>query len=108
MHAPRPDQTAEKPCHSKKHQNAIKCRLKCAKSHSNDTKLPLPESLEHFTFYCRLDVQSLNHALALSGGMGWRASVMAWSRVSVERALMARRICLILDQAFSMGFRSGE
>jgi hypothetical protein len=28
------------------------------------------------------------------------------SRVSVERALMARRISLILDQAFSMGFRS--
>jgi hypothetical protein len=25
--------------------------------------------LEHFTFYCRLDLQSLNHALALSGVM---------------------------------------
>ena len=27
------------------------------------------QRLEHFTFYCRLDLQSLNHALALSGVM---------------------------------------
>jgi hypothetical protein len=34
-------------------------------------------SLEHFNFYCRRGVQSLNHALALSSVMSSRASVMA-------------------------------
>jgi hypothetical protein len=36
-----------------------------------------------------------------------KASAMADSRVSKLRALAARRSCLILDQACSMGLKSG-
>ena len=64
--------------------------------------------LEHFHFYCRVPRRSLNHASAFSCVISGSSSVIAWSRASLVRALTVRSSCLSLDQAFSMGFRSGE
>jgi DNA replication protein DnaC len=77
--------------------------------HSVIVELNVPSyRLEHFLFYCRPLKASLNQAFALSGVMDGRASVMAWSSVSLVRALAARSSCLSFAQAFSIGLRSGE
>ena len=64
--------------------------------------------LEHFRNYCRPLMQRLNHAFALSGVISRMALAIASSSASLVLALAERRICLSLDQAFSMGFKSGE
>jgi len=64
--------------------------------------------LEHYPYsYTRLS-GVLNQALASSEEMSVSASVIAVSRVSLDRALAERSSCLSLAQAFSMGFKSGE
>ncbi len=65
-------------------------------------------ALEHFRNHCRLLMQRLNHALALSGVMSLMASAIASSSASLVLALAERRSCLSLAHAFSMGFKSGE
>jgi len=68
----------------------------------------LSEGLEHCHSCYRVPKRVLNQACAFSGvscGNSWER---AWSRASLVRALAERSSVLSLDQAFSMGFRSGE
>jgi hypothetical protein len=65
-------------------------------------------ALEHFRIYCRLFMQSLNHAFAFSGVMSLMASAIACSSISLVLAWAERSNCLSLAQAFSIGLRSGE
>jgi hypothetical protein len=64
--------------------------------------------LEHFHSWSDVLRQCWNQAVALSGVICGSSSVMAWSRASLLLALAERSRVLSFDQAFSMGFRSGE
>ena len=65
-------------------------------------------ALEHFHSCYRVPKRVLNHASAFPGESCGNNSDMASSSASLVRAWTERSSSLSFDQAFSMGFRSGE
>ena len=92
------------------HERAGRHHKEAAKHHESDyhEKAAHHAHLEHYPYSCTRLSGVLNQALASSEEMSVSASVIAVSRVSLDRALAERSSCLSLAQAFSMGFKSGE